>query len=159
MSSVNTVQVSGGEFSMLIGPQTSGQILKRDTTGTIFTDNGLAYDAYAVVGSILLAKPGTLVGIQFVYADCIKVGNKPTVGILLDEFSRLPTTPQFSNMQNSVTDPKIPQSDTRYLLRYYCLQTGESVWCMDASFKFEFGTDTVRNELNAYAIYGQTVNE
>lgn len=157
ISSINSVQTSPGIFSMLIGPQTSGMILKRDST--VYTDNGSSYGAFAVVGSILLCKESQVVGLSFVSVDCMKVGRPPTVGILPDEFSRQANTPPFFTMANGVPDPKLAISDTRYILRYYVLQTGESIWCRDVQVKFSFGNDTVPNEILAYTLCAAQINE
>ena len=165
ISSINRIQTAAGVYSMLIGPKVSGPILQRDTTGAVFTDNGESYDAFAVIGSIPLAKPGQTAAIEFIGIDAIKTGSVPTVSLLLDNFSRydgtngLPTTPAFTNLTNSVTDPKLVPSDTLYILRYYAVQSGKSVLCQSAQFKFDFSNDTVRNELLSYTIYGFQINE
>jgi hypothetical protein len=55
-SAVCAIETSPGQHQLLIGPATSGPILTRDITA--FTDNGVSYEANAVIGSAVLAQPG-----------------------------------------------------------------------------------------------------
>lgn len=158
MSAMNSVQDANGSYILLIGPKTSGPILKRDET--VFTDNAQAYSAYGVIGSIVLAKPAQLAGVVGISGDFIKTGSIPSVGVIFNEFSRQSTTPPFAVMTNPTDEPyDLPPSNTRYKKRYWLTETGEPADCNDLQIKVDFGMDTVMNEMCAFTVYGTLSQE
>jgi hypothetical protein len=84
-SAVSSVEVVPGTHKLLVGPRTSGPILMRDYT--VSTDNGSAYNAWAVLGSIVLAQPGQLAMVESFTIDSIAIGNKPTLAVQLGEIA------------------------------------------------------------------------
>lgn len=84
-STVQSVEVVPGTHQLLLGPSSSGPILKRDYS--VSTDNGSAYDAWSVLGSMVLAQPGQLAMVESFTTDSIAIGTPPTLAIQLDEIS------------------------------------------------------------------------
>lgn len=84
-SAVQSVETSPGVNNLLLGPISSGPILKRDST--VYSDNGSAYNAYGVFGSIVLAQPGQLAYAKLVTTDSINIGTPLTLEVQLDEIS------------------------------------------------------------------------
>lgn len=158
---MQSVETSPGLFNLLVGPSSSGPILKRDTT--VFTDNGTSYDAYATFGNIVLAHHGQMAGVAFIGLDAIRIGelpNAPVLSVLLDEIVGQETTPYFTAIPNPVNDPpNLPASNTLYNLRYWLVNTQQPCFCRHMLIKFDFSTDTVQNELLAYTIYGTSIVE
>ncbi len=158
MSAMNSVQDADGSYILLIGPKTSGPILKRDEN--VFTDNGSTYESYGDIGSIVLAKPGQIAGVVAISGDFIKTGSIPQVGVLFNEFSRQANTPPFQMMNNPTDEPyDLAPSQTRYKKRYWLNETGEPADCNDLQIRIDFGRDTVQNELCAFSVYGTLNNE
>lgn len=158
MSAIASLETTIGSFDLLVAPKTSGPILKRDLT--VFSDNGTAYDAFATIGAIVMAQPGESAGVMFITIDAIKTGSKPVIGFLMDEFVNQTATPSFNLMQNPTIDPpNLPESETLYQLRYWLDETQQAAWGRFIQTKFDFGTDSVQNELLSYTIYGTTARE
>ena len=84
-SAVQSVETSPGTHQLLVGPKTSGPILARDYT--VNTDNGSAYNAYAVLGSVVLAQPGQLAIVESITTDSVAVGTPISLQVQLDEIS------------------------------------------------------------------------
>lgn len=174
MKALLSVEVSPGVRKLLIGPPAAGFILNRDSTFSVFTDNGSAYESYFTMGCIVLAHPGQMAQCDFVEMDFVKTGTQPTVSVMFDELS--PTGgAAFESISNSmVSDPPklYGQTATPFTLwmnRYYFGQTtpgngGDETpvpaWCKFLQLKVDFGnTDTVQNELLAFSIFGALYQE
>lgn len=85
---IAALEYSPGKHGLFIGSTSANKpVLVRDSTFTTFTDNGAAYSAWAVAGSIVLANPGQLAELGFITGDFTKVGTSPIVSVLLDEIS------------------------------------------------------------------------
>jgi hypothetical protein len=84
-SAVQSIEVLPGTHELLLGPQTSGPILKRDYT--VSTDNGSAYPAWATLGSIVIAQPGQLGTIESFTSDSKAIGTPISLAIQLDEIA------------------------------------------------------------------------
>lgn len=84
-SAVQSVETTPGNRDLLVGPAVSGPILKRDFS--VNSDNGVAYQAYAVIGSIVFAQPGQLAMIESITTDSQAVGTPPTLAVQLDEIT------------------------------------------------------------------------
>ena len=84
-SAVQSVETVPGTHKLLVGPQTSGPILVRDYS--TYTDNGSSYDAWAVLGSLVLAQPGQLAEVESFTTDSRAIGTPITLKIQLDEIS------------------------------------------------------------------------
>ena len=84
-SAVQSVETSPGIHSLLIGPASSGPILKRNYQS--YSDNGSSYPAWAVLGSLVLAQPGQLAMVESFTTDSVAVGTPISLAVQLDEIS------------------------------------------------------------------------
>lgn len=158
ISGIGSVTTAPGINSLLIGPQVSGPILQRDRS--VFSDNGSVYDSWATIGNLVLAHPGTMASIRFIALEAIKVGDCPTIGLLLDEFLGYPTTPAYTNLDQPSNDPpKLNASNTLYSVRYWLQQQGEPFWCKSALIRFNLGQSDTASEIVSYAIFGGNLLE
>lgn len=156
---VQSIEISRGVHRLLVGGAGSNQpILKRDLT--VFSDNGSAYSAFFILGSLVLAHHGQLAEMGFVAADFTRVGTSPTVSFLLDEIAGT-----FTTFPQVVSDP--PQlygltsaPATLFSNRHYFNATRQPAWCRHLQIKVDFGAaDTVQNELLALTIFGASTQE
>lgn len=160
MSAVASVETSPGVYTLLVGPLLTGPILQRDSTFSNFTDNGNAYDAWVAFGNIVFAYHGQMAGLIHIGADFVRVGSTPTISVLLDEILNQPNTPAWVPIPNPVNDPpNLPASNTLYQLRYWMIESQQPVYCRNGVFKFDFGNDTVQNELLCFTIFGESMAE
>ena len=84
-SAVQSIEVLPGTHELLLGAKTYGPILKRDYT--VYTDNGSAYSAWALLGSMVLAQPGQIASVQSFTTDSVAVGTPITLAVQLDEIA------------------------------------------------------------------------
>lgn len=156
-SQVQSVETSPGTHNLLIAPQTSGPILKRDDS--VFTDNGQAYDSFFLLGSIVLAQPGQLAEIVFLTTDSIATGTRPNISIQIDEIAPF-SDGMFEALPAFVPDPpQLSPSVSMYSNRYYVSQTQQPALCRSVQIRMDWGQDTVQNELLSLTIFGGFSNE
>ena len=84
-SAVQSVETAPGTHNLLLGPQSLGPILLRNYQ--VYSDNGSAYPAYAVLGSLVLAQPGQLAEVESFTTDSIAIGSPISLAVQLDEIS------------------------------------------------------------------------
>lgn len=84
-SAVQSVEVTPGTHQLLLGPKTLGPILKRDYS--VYSDNGSAYNAWVILGSIVLAQPGQIATLESFTSDSKAVGSNINLAIQLDEIA------------------------------------------------------------------------
>lgn len=156
---VQSVEVSAGIKKLLVGPVTSNQsILKRDLT--VFTDNGVPYGAFFVMGSIVLAHPGQLAILKFVEFDFSGVSYQPTISYLLNEisgtFTPFTAAPQFDppSLYGKTVTPTSYSPN-----RYYFLGNASLARCRHLQLKVDFGTTSVGDEMYNATIFGRLMIE
>jgi hypothetical protein len=161
---VQSVEVEPGIKKLLAGGTAPGDnIIARDLT--VFTDDGVAYEAYFTMGSIELAKPGQLSILKFFEFDFSGVSFQPTVSYLLNEISG--TFTPFVNGVNNVPqfdppslygDEFIPQSYSPN--RYYFSSNAGLARCRHLQIMVDFGsTSTNGDEMYSMAIFGRILVE
>ena len=157
-SAVQSIETSPGIHTLLIGPPAAGgTILKRNSS--VYTDNGTAYSAYAIFGSIVIAQPGQLGQIAFFTTDSQKVGNPLTLAIQLDEIAPL-SSGYFETLSNYTQDPpQLSPSNSVYAQRFYLSQTEQPALCRHFQIQVNWGTDTVKNELLSFTAFGSFEQE
>lgn len=84
-SAVQSIETSPGIHNLLMGPLTSGPILQRNYQ--TYSDNGSAYNSWAVFGSLVLAQPGQLAMVESLTTDSIAIGTPISLAVQLDEIS------------------------------------------------------------------------
>lgn len=151
-SAVQSVQTASGVHNLLIGPKTSGPILKRDDS--VFTDNGSPYDAYFILGSVVLAEPGQLAELVFITTDSVAVGTRPLLAIQLDEIAPY-SQGLFEPLNSYVADPtQLSPSVSMYSQRFYISQTQQPALGRTVQIRLDWGTDQVQNELLSLSLFG-----
>lgn len=152
-SAVQSIEVSPGVKRLLVGPASSGPILKRDLT--VWSDNGTPYSVFATFGSFVLAMPGQISEVSFIATDSMKVGTAMTLGVRLDEISG-----SFETMTISVPDPpQLVASSSVYGLRFYFNQVEASAWCRHLQVQVSWPSEAQPNELLSMTIFGASHQE
>jgi len=157
---VQSVEVEPGIHKLLIGPASSGAILNRDID--VFSDNGVAYDSWATVGSAVLVQPGQLALVMFVATDSVKIGRPLELGVLMDEAYPYYKGP-VEVLKAWEPDPVniLPASTSILGQRFYLDNLREkAAVCRHMQIQIRFGdTDTVQNELLSMTIFGGYIPE
>lgn len=157
---IQSVETQPGIYTLLIGGVGASPLYARDSTFTTFSDHGNAYESWAAFGNIVFAHHGQMAGLIHVGADFVKVGTAPVVSVLLDEILNQPGTPAWSVIPNPVNDPpNLTASGSLYQLRYWMVETQQPIYCRTGLFKFDFGSDTVENELLCFTVFGESLTE
>lgn len=145
---VQSIEVSPGVHNLLIGPATSGQILKRDISTN--ADNGTSYLANFVMGSIVLAQPGQIAETAFITTDSKAVGTRPTLGILMDEISGV--FDPISRWEND--PPKLVASSSTYAQRFYLMEGENPALCRHLQIQVNWPAENTPSELYSLTIFG-----
>ena len=151
------VTAPGVKKLLIGGTGTNEHIQKRDLT--VFSDNGTAYSAWGDIGAITMVAPGQRAAVKFIEMDFMSVGTQPVVSRLLDDPTTSPSN--WIALTNYVFDPPIVYAGTNITPnywpdRFYFNQTADVAVGRRIRMKFDFGnTDTVRNELISFAIFGR----
>lgn len=156
---VQAVETSPGIKKLLVGATTANKkILCRNQS--IFTDDTTPYDAWFVMGSIMLVHPGQLAVVKFLEMDFSGVSYQPTISFLLDELSG--TFVPFT--LNPVFDPPslygttiIPKTYSPN--RYYFSGTNSLARCRHMQVRVDFGTTSVGDEVYNMTIFGRLFSE
>ena len=152
-SAVKSIEVTPGEYKLLVGPKGSGKILYRDTTSAL--DNGTPYPAWTIVGSNVLCHPGQLAEIGFIHTDSVRAGQAPLISVLLDEVYGYPNAPDFDPLPRAGHDPpRLPVSRSMYSNRHYLSQTGKPAWCRHMQLKITFANENALSEVLSFTIFG-----
>jgi hypothetical protein len=151
-SQVQSVETSPGVHNLLIGPQTSGPILKRDSS--VYTDNGTPYFANLTLGSIVLAQPGQLAEVVFLTTDSTAAGITPAISVQLDEIYPY-SAGHFEVLSNFVADPtELSPSVSIRGQRFYLSQTQQPALCRHMQIYIDWSNDTALNELLSLSLFG-----
>lgn len=152
VKAIASIEIQPGQKRLLLGPASStGPILMRDST--VNTDNGTPYQATAIIGSVVMAQPGTTVGIQFVTTEEIAIaGSTPlSLGLLYDEISGT-----FLNLVNVSNDPpNLYASKTVTTRRFWAMQDAQTVKCRHLQTEVSWPAEDFANELLTHTIYGR----
>jgi hypothetical protein len=149
---MSSVEVTPGQKELLLGPAVPGPILQRDTT--VNTDNGVLFNWFPMIGSIVLAQPGQIAELSYFTLESVRTGTRPTMGILLGEING-PTTGQFDTLYQTRQDPPLlPPSKSLYNDRYHAMQNQQPVWCRHLQIRIDYPAEDFHNELLTYTIFG-----
>jgi hypothetical protein len=147
VGAIACIETTPGNRQLLVGPASSGPILKRDLATN--SDNGTPYTAFATAGSIVMAVPGQLAAPVFVATDEIAVGGPVSVSVLLGEISG-----EFTTLTNPVNDPPgFPAPASLYTNRWYLSSTGAAQECRHMQVKFTWGAVNAPNELLSFTLF------
>jgi hypothetical protein len=156
---VQSIETTPGNKKLLVGGNSCNKpILFRDLT--VFTDNLAQYDAFFVMGSIMLAHPGQLALLKFFEFDFSGVNYQPIISYLLNEisgsFTPFVRAPQFDppSLYGTTTGP-ISYSPNRY----YLLGNASLARCRHLQLKVDFGTTPNGDEMMNATIFGRVMIE
>jgi hypothetical protein len=157
---VQTIEVLPGIKRLLVGSASNNQsIMERDQD--VFTDNGTSYDAYFVMGSLVLAHPGQIALLKFLEFDFSGSNYQPTISYLLNAisgtftpFTALPVfdPPALYGGRNIVPSSYSP-------LRYYFASNASLARCRHLQIKVDLGTTSNGDELFDMTIFGRILVE
>lgn len=159
-SAVQSVETSPGVYQLLIGPPTAGgYILARDTTGTVWIDNAVAYPSWDAKGVTQLCSTGQTADVAWIATKSAATGERPAIGVLMGEIYPTENTP-YTILQPTMQDPADqPPSQTAFCDRY-STQQGAAVTKSDCILvKFDYGQQAFGDELLEFAIYGAKEEE
>ena len=141
-SCIQSVETTPGTHNLLVAPKTSGPILKRDSS--VYTDNGQPYNAYFVLGSLVLAQPGQVAMVESITLDSWLRGTAPTLAVQLDEIAPL-SAGLFEPLTSYVPDPPTLYAPVSlYAQRFYLSQTQDAAWCRHLQIQVLWGFDSLR---------------
>ncbi len=148
-----SIETSVGEYTLLTGQSISGgfsanYILGRNTL--VFQDCGVSYPAFAVVGTLVLAPPGTTSILDSVMIERMPVGSDATVSILCNEIAG-----GYIVLPNPVNDPPLLAPQTSIIAkRHYvrAAQTPVSQQVRHLLVQIAFPAEAAKNELLSLAL-------
>lgn len=145
---VKSIETSPGVKSLLVGLNTTGQIMQRDLTTN--SDNGTPYLANFVIGSLVFAQPNQCAEIESITTEALAIGTKPAVGVLGDEISGA-----FELLTIPENDPPFLNAATSvYANRWYLSQLSQPAWLRHMQIEVSWPAENAANELIAIGIYG-----
>ncbi len=156
---VQSIEVSPGVHKLLIGP-TGTSVIQNRSLDT-FSDLATPYDAWAMVGSAVLAQPGQIAEVMFITTDSVKIGSPLALGILVDDALPYYTGP-IDMLPDWVNDPpSLKPSRSFWSQRFYLDSAQEEASVMrHCQIKIQFSPeDTVQNELMILTIFGAYLQE
>lgn len=150
---VQSVEVAPGVKTLLIGANESGPILARDYA--VRTDNGTPYPMNLILGSMMLCQPGSEALVDFITLDSLKLGTRPTVGLLLGELSGYESSPPFITLTANRNDlPLLPAPKTLYSDRYDMAQNQNQQSCRHLQMRIDWAAEAVATELLTHTVFG-----
>lgn len=162
-SAVQSIETSPGQNQLLIAPPvgTSGPILCRDDTGTVYSDNGTGYPSWDAKGVNQLCTTGQFVETVHISTKSTAVGKRPIISVLLGEIKPSAKRPYRAlKLDDKSNDPaKTPKSESVYSDRYVLKQRGANTLSDSLLTKFDYGTQTVGDELLDWGIYAREHDE
>jgi hypothetical protein len=141
---VKSLETSTGVNTLLMGA--GDTIYKRDLT--VWTDNGAPFTAFATIGTMMVAEPGTVSTFTHVAMQMRPLGTVPSVFVLNNEID--PTVVPFTQLFNPVPDPPdLPASLTLWAKRWYLKSslTPLPMWVNTIQLKIKFATENAANEV------------
>jgi hypothetical protein len=160
-SAVQSIETAPGVFNLLIGPASSGPILYRDTTGSVFGDGAsdTAYPAWDVKGVIMLCTTGQWTEVAHISTKSAAVGARPAISTLLGEIAPTANRP-WNPLLERETDPiNTPVSQSAYCDRYKMASNGRNNTSDTIMVKFDYGSQTFGDELMDWGIFASTSDE
>lgn len=141
---VKSLETSTGVNTLLIGGATN--IYKRDLT--TWADDGVSYTAFATIGTMMVAEPGTVNTFAHVAMQTKAIGSTPSIFVLNNEIND--SVVPFTQLFNPVPDPPdLPLSQTLLAKRWYLksAQVALPMWVNTVQLKITFATENAANEI------------
>lgn len=154
---IKSIETTPGNKTLLVGPATSGPILKRDLTAS--QDNGTSYPANFILGSIVLAQPNQCAEVVSITTEAKAIGSHVAVSVLCDEIETTGSS-QFVNLLQPVNDPPFLTAPlTLYPDRWYFSTAQIPAWLRHLQINFTWPSENAANELLAFSLYGAIHSE
>lgn len=150
VGAISSIEMGNDTWRFLMGRAAGvGYILERDLN--TFSDDGTAYPAWAIVGSLSVAPPRQVANIASVLTQLTAVGTYPTISVLLNEIADTGSFPAtFVPLPNPVPDPpQLPPSQTLWTRRhdFKAAQSPLSGHVSHMQIKVTFAIEAAANEL------------
>jgi hypothetical protein len=162
-SAVQAIETSPGLTQLLIGPPagTTGPILCRDDSGTVFDDDGSGYPSWDAKGVNILCSTGQWAEVVHISAKSAPVGARPIVSVLMNEVAPSEERPYRPlRLDDKSNDPaRTPRSRSVFSDRYVLKQSGVNTLGDCLLTKFDYGSQTVGDELLDWGIYARVHEE
>lgn len=164
---VQSLETSPGIRQLLVGsPNGGNQIMVRNLN--VFTDNGTEYDAWWLMGSIVLCNPGQIGILRFIEGDFSANANV-TMSYLLNEIEGVyPGNPgtDFTTMPDNLKLFDPPQlygntlAPTSYSpFRWYFSSTGSLARARHLQIYCSYGMSSLQDEVMSISINGALMQE
>ena len=149
---IKSIETSPGVKQLLVAPTGTGKIYKRDLT--LNSDNGTAYSAFAVLGSLVFCGPSHCAQIDSISTYCLNVGHNVAVSVVGGEIVSSPSTP-FEALTNPVNEPDFLNASTSlFNTRWYMNTAGVPCWMQHMLLRFDFVAEDQPSELLSFGVYG-----
>jgi hypothetical protein len=153
VGAIGSFETLAGTYTLFAGRASgSGFILSRDLTA--FQDDGTSFTAYATIGSLLLAPPGTHLFVDSVLLERMPLGTDLTVSVLMNEVSGT-----FTALPSPVPEPpELPATTSVIAWRHYLKSAGTMLpqFARHMQVKVSFPTEAFANEVLGLAIMPTT---
>lgn len=103
-SCFQSIETSVGVYTLLIG-KASGSGLIAGRTLTNWADIGGTYTCSVIVGSLIVAPPGSTAVVDYLTLQYVPTGTAPTVAVLPQDFATLAGAGSFVSIGSGVNDP------------------------------------------------------
>ena len=119
------------------------------------TFGAFPYRAFADIGSLVLANPGQLAGVNFITTECVRLGLPHVLGVLFDEAEPYTTQP-FDILKQWDSDPtNLPKSRSILAQRFYMSDDDDlAAVCRHMQMRIDWGVQSVQNELFTLSVFG-----
>lgn len=148
---VKSLETATGVNTLLMADATGTKLWKRALS--IWTDNGTPFSAFAIIGTLQVAEPGTVATLSHVAMQLKPHGTLPTVSLLFNEIDS--SIVPFTELFNPVPDPPDlytsanPAPKTLWSYRWYTKATNTplALWFNTVQLKLEFPAEDAANEV------------
>jgi hypothetical protein len=157
-SAVQSIETATGIMNLLVGPFSNGPILVRDINR--FNDNGTVYSkSYTTIGSLSLCESGEVAEVAHIALVSMRVGARPTVGMLYGEIAETTNVKFDELIYTSVDPPTLDEAETLYSDRYVTSQDGVTPKCDHCQIRITWPPQSVADELLTHTLYGAKFSE
>jgi hypothetical protein len=103
-SCMQSIETSTGVYTLLVGSASGSEYISGRSL-TTWTDAGGTYTCSAIVGSLIVAAPGSTALVEYLTMQYMPVGTAPTVSILSNQIASLSGTGPWFTLGAGVMDP------------------------------------------------------
>jgi hypothetical protein len=157
VKALQSIETTPGNHTLLLGPVGTGNILFRDLN--VNTDGGVAYPAYAVLGSCVLSQPGQYAVVPFITTESVGTGVPLVIGVLIDEALPYYKGP-FETLKRWVNDPpNLKPSVSIPAQRFYLSDDTLPASMRSMQIQISWPAQNAPSELLTLTIFGGFIQE